>query len=364
MQISMDVVIPTVRLDPLFLCALLDLPTPEGLTLRYYVVIDQPATRIPAALASVFARDGVTLLINGGNHGAAESRNRGFAAGNGQFVLFLDDDVIPEPGILGEYVTAISADVQESPGYIGVTRFPPPVNSFTSGVWMSDMLTFFDMAAHRPSLEWGVTANLCVRRAYVSGTPFRSVFPKGGGGEDIDLCLRMRAKAGRAFRAVPTAVVHHPWWNNGARSYSRFFRWAYGDSQLPALHPRLRYLDFPTLPELWLVILLLMPLLKWEQAAVSAAILLLGSTVIDFAVDYIAFSLSREWRSPVSSAEATVIRLSNDLGRLVAHVRHLRIRGLLERFEYFGTGESIGYERSISASKFLCWSILAWVLVA
>lgn len=362
--VSFDVVIPTVRLDPSYLCTLLNLPHPHNVTVRYYVVVDQPDSRIPDTLRDLFDRPGVTLLLNEHNCGAAESRNRGFLAGEGQFVLFLDDDVIPEPALLGEYHAAISCDARESPGYVGVTRFPPPVNRFTGGVCASDMLTFFDLAAHRPILEWGVTANLCVRRSCVVGVPFRPGFPRRGGGEDIDFCLRLRDAAGLPFRAVPTAVAHHPWWNDGARSYDRFYRWAYGDSRLPALHLCHRYLNFPTIPELCLVLLLLMPVFVMRGMVPAAGLFLVGAAVIEFLVDYLKLCLRRPGTNLLISVEATVIRLSNDLGRLASHVEQLRMRGVLERFDYFGTGESITYERIVSGTKFLAWLILACMLFA
>jgi len=362
--VTVDVVIPTIRLDPVFLRGLLHLPIPPGVRLRYFVVVDQAAARIPGELRSLLRRDCVTLLVNETSRGAAESRNRGFAAGNGEFVLFLDDDVVPASSLLSEYLSAIAADVAGSPGYVGVTRFPPPINGFTRGVLASDVLTFFDLAAKRPWMEWGVTANLCVRRSYVVGVPFDPSFPRGGGGEDIDFCLRMRDLAGRPFRAVPSAEVRHPWWNEGTRSYSRFFRWAYGDSRLPRLHPRHRYLNFPTLPELWFLLLVAMPVLGWRGMAPEAGLFLVGSAAAEFFVDYAKLCVRNPGTSLLSSIEATVVRLSNDLGRLVSHAKHMRITGLLERFDYFGTGESIAYERTVSGAKFLCWAVLACVVFA
>jgi GT2 family glycosyltransferase len=361
-QVTLDVVIPTARLDPVLLGQLLGIAIPPGLHARFIVVVDRPHASLPPLLWEILGRDDVTLLINEEPRGAAESRNRGFAAGQGEFVLFLDDDVVPGPGLLSAYLVAICADDHESPGYVGVTWFPPPVNRFTRGIWASDMLTFFAAAAERAHLGWGVTANLCVRRACVHGTPFSPLFPRLGGGEDVDFCLRLQNQAGKPFRSVPDAVVHHPWWNEGKRSYRRFFRWAYGDSQLPALHPHHRFLDFPTLPELWLCLLLLLPWFVWRGLVVEAGLFLAGSMIVELVVDYVALSLRHGGLNPASSAEATVICLSNDLGRLMRHVRHLRVAGLLERFDYFGTGESIAYERTVNGAKFLGSVALAWVL--
>ncbi|HEX6913194.1 MAG TPA: glycosyltransferase, partial [Longimicrobium sp.] len=315
-------------------------------------------------LREVFERAGVTVLVNGDTLGAAESRNRGFVAGRGELVLFLDDDVVPEPTLLEAYLAAIRSDADASPGYVGVTRFPPPINSFTHGVHVSDMLTFFDIAAEREWLSWGVTANLCVRRSCVAGIPFDPVFPRSGGGEDVDFCLRLKEAAGKPFRSVPAAVVHHPWWNQGARSYRRFFRWAYGDSRLPVRHPRFRYLGFPTLPELCLVLLLTVPFLAWRGLAVQAALVAAGALAVEFVVDYVELRLRRPGTTLAASAEATLIRFANDLGRLWSHVRHFRFGGLLERFEYFATGESIGYERRVAGAKFLCWLGVGYVVLA
>lgn len=161
---------------------------------------------------------------------------------------------------------------------------------------------------------------------------------------------------------MPRAVVRHPWWNGGARSYARFFRWAYGDSHLPSLHPRHRYRNFPTLPEVWFGLVLLVPIFASRDLVLSAGLFLIGSAAIEFVVDYMKLSLRRLGTDPVSSVEATVVRLSNDMGRLASHVRHLRFAGLLERFDYFGTGESIHYERIVSGAKFLAWLVLACVL--
>lgn len=362
MQVTLDVVIPTARLDPVLLRQLLGIAIPARIHPRFFVVVDRPRASVTPELWDLLGRDDVTLLINEEARGAAESRNRGFAAGKGEFVLFLDDDVIPGPRLLDAYLAAIQADEHESPGYVGVTRFPPPVNRFTRGIWASDMLTFFAAAADRPALAWGVTANLCVRRACVHGTPFSSRFPRLGGGEDVDFCLRLRDCTGKPFLSVPDAVVYHPWWSNGTRSYRRFFRWAYGDSQLPALHPRHRFLNFPTLPELWLCLLLLLPWFAWRGLMVEAGLFLVGSLMVEFAVDYVELCIRHGGMNPASSAEATVICLSNDLGRLTRHVQQLRVAGLLERFDYFGTGESIPYERAVGGAKFLGCLVLAWVL--
>lgn len=361
---TIDVVVPTVRMDSASLSAILALRAPPGAILHFYVVVDSPGVD-EAGLSRLPKRGNVTVLVNERNMGAAESRNRGMNAGSGEFVLFLDDDVVPERHLLDAYLRAIAEDPQPYPGYVGVTQFPAVVNRFTAGVRTSDILTFFDLAKSRGFLAWGVTANLCLRRGAVRDVRFGRGFPKAGGGEDIDFCLRIAGCRGLAFRCVPDAVVTHPWWANGKRSYRRFFRWAFGDSLLPQLHPRLKYRNAPSLAELTVVALLLFPFILYSAQLVSYILCIVGMVLVDLSLEY-----ARLWvrgiRVPTTVvAEAAFIRYVNDLGRVAGNLRRGRLLGLTERFDYFGTGESIEHERRIAFAKLAGWIVLlAAILVA
>ncbi|CAM9495189.1 unnamed protein product, partial [Pylaiella littoralis] len=81
---------------------------------------------------------------------------------------------------------------------------------------------------------WGVTANLCVSGR--SGDIwFNQAYPKTGGGEDVDFCLRIRQRFGPdAIVAVPGAVATHPYWNNPIR---QMWGWARGDTLCLSFHP-------------------------------------------------------------------------------------------------------------------------------
>ena len=48
---------------------------------------------------------------------------------------------------------------------------------------------------------------------------------------------------------MPYAAVRHGWWGDGRRSYTRFARWAWGDSRMPSMHPAWRYYCLPNLSE-------------------------------------------------------------------------------------------------------------------
>ena len=106
------------------------------------------------------------------------------------------------------------------------------------------MTTFFLSPA------WGVTANLMVCGSRFNHTiNFKDIYPKTGGGEDIDFVYQHKAfyphLGKRAIVAVPEAVVHHPWWKNGNVCYSQINGWAKGDSICLTEWPEKTFLTCP-----------------------------------------------------------------------------------------------------------------------
>jgi hypothetical protein len=68
------------------------------------------------------------------------------------------------------------------------------------------MTFFYDVARRMAQPPWGVTANLCIRSR--AGVWFSDAYPRSGGGEDVDFCLRLKDM----LVAVPEARVTHPFW--------------------------------------------------------------------------------------------------------------------------------------------------------
>jgi GT2 family glycosyltransferase len=366
MDITFDVVIPTTRLVPERLVQLLRVheSVPQA-KVSYYIVVDLPGADLHALEALVQDRADVTLLRNETWLGAHGTRNRGIDAGKSELIVLLDDDVVPSPGLLAAYIAAIIA-APTSPGYVGVTRFPAAHDHFTQGIVASDILTFFDLAEKQPHMPWGVTANLCLRRSALGDVRFSNAFPKAGGGEDIDLCLRLARRGGRggqAFVSVPEAWVEHPWWTDGRGSYRRFFRWAFGDSRLPALHPQHRYWNAPMLPEALLLLIIAWMLGPPISLSVGAAVLLalVGTELV---VDYGKLWCRGRRVSLRVALESTIIRLTNDLGRLMGNFSRGRLWGLFERFDYFCDRVHVAGERRVAVTKLVGWlvavTLIAW----
>ena len=345
--IQLDIVIPSFRADVRVLESICNLDCPSGLERRIIIVLDDPTHPVPEELEAWKRLPDITIIRNSENLGANGSRNRGIEETSAEWILLLDDDIVPEPNLLHIYAKAIWERGDNVPGFVGITRFPDPVNSFTEGVVASDILTFFDLAEYKEEMSWGITANLLVKREAMAEHRFRQCFPKEGGGEDIDLCLEIIRTTGTKFATEPNAVVHHPWWNGGRRSYRRFSRWAYGDSQLPELHPQHRWRNFPNTAELLMSLLLvILPLISltdtppWKPVLAAC-----GLIVGDWVTEWIRLCTAKSIRNPIIAIESSLVRFSNDLGRVRAVLESFKPWRITERFDYSTTGEWIGGER-------------------
>lgn len=361
MVTKIDIVVPTLRLDLKRIVKIINLPVPSGMTVNYFIIVDRDIKESKEFIMRLADAKGVTIITNGRTLGGHESRNKGFEQGSAEYVLFLDDDVIPDSRLLKSYKRAIDEN-SAAIGFVGITKFPHPVNSSTNGVVASDILTFWDIAKTRPRVAWGVTANLLVKRDAVSHTRFLTFFPKGGGGEDVDFCLRIVERSVKWFVSVPDAFVVHPWWGSGSRQFRRFARWAFGDSRLPSLHPKFRFRNAPNLVEsliLGSILLGGLSLIGFLPANVLPT-WIVSVIVLEFLSE--AVRLQHRQITFVTSIEATLVRLSNDLGRLLGNLSRGHITGFTERFDFFATQESIKYERKVAVVKFLLFLLPAALL--
>lgn len=347
---SIDVVIPSIRLDTERLLEALYMEVPPGVDLRYYIVSDNRDLQ-----SGEFEHNGnpVRVIVNTENLGAPLSRNVGLDAGAGRYVLFIDDDVVIPPDILRPYLDAIRED-PNAPGYIGPTLFPDPVNSFTRGIVASGMLTFFELPASPRRMSWGTTSNLMVRRSAVGDVRFSAAFPKHGGGEDIDFCLRVAANAGRWFGTVPEAEVRHPWWRGASRSYARFFRWALGDSRLVRRHPQYAYWDVPDVVETLAFGAAIAGCLAIAGAVPPAVVGVWAGLVVcsEFAVEQAQVRSHHPKSSVAAALEAAAIRISNEMGRFLGPLSRGDASCVFRRFDFVGTGEWIPLERRFTRTKF------------
>lgn len=386
--LTLDVIIPSYRVDLKFLDPILQLRPPKTCSVMFIIIVDNPNSPSLNLLQQKYGADPfVRIRVNKANLGASASRNRGMKESAADWIHFLDDDVAPDEDLLVQTAKVI----REHPdvvGFIGTSKFPTASKVFTTAIHLADVTYFWDIARKKPEdgdLPWGVTANLIARRN-PDGVEFDLIFPKTGGGEDIDFCRKKRdwmvAKSGRgSFRAAGAVVVTHPWWNNGRPSFWRFYGWAKGDGALVKLYPQFRYRDFaPSSGETFLFCLLgflfglLVPLHSTRRGE-RVSLPLCGALAVVLAnVSHSAYKAAfpdyDRWkfqqctvtgpRYALAVIVSALIRVASEVGRTVGMLERGEILCIGARFDWFAGGggrDPIVNERRSSLQRFALFII-------
>ncbi|MFI5890097.1 glycosyltransferase family 2 protein [Actinoplanes sp. NPDC051513] len=184
---SFTIVIPTVGRPSLTrLLAALDRPADV-------LVVDDRRDKSPQLDVPAW----VTVLP-GPARGPAAARNLGWQTAETEWVAFLDDDVVPEPGWLDRLAEDLAAAPEEAGGVQGELRVPLP-----SGRRRTD---WERVTAGLATGEW-ITADMAYRRAALARSGgFDERLPRAFR-EDAELAFRVR-RAGWSLRRGARRVTH------------------------------------------------------------------------------------------------------------------------------------------------------------
>jgi GT2 family glycosyltransferase len=190
--VRFSVVIPTRNRDEtLARCLTNLLKQREQIPIQIVVTDDGGSASTRHMIASTFSGAQWTA---GPQRGPAANRNHGATLATGDFIVFLDDDVEPDPDLLSGYRAAIVPDVNV---YEGRTTCLAGIHS---------------PLEHAPANEtggWLWSCNMMVRRTFwQSFGGFDEEFPYPNM-EDVAFRERLR-EAGERFVFVPGAAVDHP----------------------------------------------------------------------------------------------------------------------------------------------------------
>ncbi|MFQ6126868.1 MAG: glycosyltransferase [Candidatus Heimdallarchaeota archaeon] len=333
---KISVIIPISRQNS-NLTTLLSLQAKHASAVEFILVIDNPTETFVAWVNNQIRQSSceAKVVVNERNLGAAASRNTGLDHAVGDLIIFLDDDIIPQHDLLDQHLKALDSD--QYLGALGFTKIPFDLNKiFERAIDKTGFSYAYTMSQICPTHSWGPTCNLSIVRKYLTNESMRfdSIFPKEGGGEDVDLCWRLKQTYQKAFKGLPAAKALHPPWEGIKGNYKRFNRWGKADVPLFLRHTTRRYRDFPNFMEFQLILMfLLVPLLFWFQ---WGQILLFFGTQLLLAFGlcslHEAFVLKT---NPVTAAVALSTVLSHELGRIEALFRMGRPWFLFTRTLYF-----------------------------
>jgi GT2 family glycosyltransferase len=134
------------------------------------------------------------------NRGRAMARERGWREARGEVIVFLDDDVVPEPHAITRMVEAL--DVADG---VGATILPLDVKPVIAHYMHVDgIVNHYERAGNA---LWLITAAAAFRREALDRIGgFDVAYEQAG--EDVDLTLRL-VESGGTIRIEPDAVVYH-----------------------------------------------------------------------------------------------------------------------------------------------------------
>lgn len=262
MKHSIDVIIPSYRLNEEFLNPIFNLNHPENFSVNFFLIADNPDIKISESLKHCIDLNKVNLIVNKENLGFSKTRNVGIEAGVSDWILFLDDDIIPDKDLLINYGNAIINN-PTSLGFVGVTNFPKPTNSVTRALVLNGLISAFKYALNKSELTWAPTANMAFNRLLLGNRRFLESLKNGG--EDIELLARNSLENNKKYSSLSNAVAIHPWWDFGKMQTKRMFRYgmATGDIMNTAHIKDYTYRDFTNTSETSLILIisvfLLMP---------------------------------------------------------------------------------------------------------
>ena len=400
--VCLDIVVPSYRTNnAAHLESIMRLRCSAPVYVKFWIVVDNPdeghVQDVQALAEQVnserFHKEGnyfVNVLHYGENRGASFARNLGYNYSTADWVLFLDDDVVPDGHILDAYVGAIRRYPQAKV-LVGHTELPVATNTWTKMLRTCNIMFFYGISKHVDVPPWGVTANLLVRGSRHNSTiQFKSLFPKTGGGEDIDLCFKFKEwyqekhghGRGHVVVGVPGATAHHSWWKDGSICYGQINGWAWGDSLCITEWPEKCFWSFPNWIEY--VLFVLVPLAvryDWEACLFAALLVSVGEHVL-LTMKYYASACRHVgpgrqgggigaicraflYRTFVAYGAGTILSFQ-EVTRVVAHVSRGHLHCIGRRVDWNdGQDPRIKLDTQLgSLLKFMLYVCLTWTSVS
>jgi GT2 family glycosyltransferase len=145
--------------------------------------------------------------------GASAARNAGWRAAAAGVVLFVDDDILADPGLVAEHAAAHAAEPDERTAVLGDVRWAAWIRVTPFMRWLDAGGLQFDYAGLRDGEDagWGrmYTANVSLKRRLLErlGGFDEAVFPYLY--EDLDLARRAHDAGGLVVRYRRAASAEH-----------------------------------------------------------------------------------------------------------------------------------------------------------
>lgn len=189
------------------------------------IVLDQSDDGTTAAAIAALADPAVRLLPSR-LRGAANARNAGIEASQGDVIAFTDDDCRVAPDWAHSIARLFASDPQAAV-VCGRVRVPPEVAAYGYAASFEPDVREWKGRFPPPGRDWGITANFAVRRdVFAAVGRFDSLLGTGAplvSGEEPDFLFRVLKAGFKVVNASEVVVDHFGARAHGAES-SRLWR--------------------------------------------------------------------------------------------------------------------------------------------
>ena len=331
---SLDVIIPSYRFDQneQLIAAIVSLIQPTDWNIQFYLIADHPTAAIPASIQQLIDDNRLHFYRNESNRGLSYTRNRGIELSAGEWMLFLDDDIVPAPELLLQFTNAILKEPTAT-AFGGVVKLPAPVNDFTQALTDNGYAHYFQLAAIEKELPWLVGACMMYRRNKIGDIRFSELFGNDGG-EEVDFAIQVKKKSGGRFLAVPSAIVEHPWWHDGRPDFGRPFRYSRGNYWLITRHPSFAQWRFSNTTEMIFLLILFTPLSLMAGVSLinwlGIMVCLITADAILYVIKQFKHKSSWSWKQ---WGYGWLVKIAEQLGYLTCCLQHGYLQGLWQKFD-------------------------------
>jgi GT2 family glycosyltransferase len=235
-----SLVIPTLGRHALLRRVLdrLDRQTAPAESFEIVVAADAKEERLDVLEDIAAGRPYAARVEHAARPGASSARNAGWRAAATPLVLFIDDDILPEPPLVAEHLDWHERHPEETVGVLGHVRWADELKVTPFMRWLEHGIQFDYPNIVGTEAGWGrfYTANASVKRSLIERVGGFEEERLPFGYEDLDLALRMHEHGFRLLynRAAEAEHVHPmdiEFWKR------RVARIAVSERQFAAMHP-------------------------------------------------------------------------------------------------------------------------------
>lgn len=310
---------------------------PEGVPFDVVVVDDSQGEERRRIVESCRELPFVTYVD--GPRVVAAKRNLGVANAAADYIVFLDSDCLASPAFLRAHYAASARSATCDGRPIGAVAGPTLLDGDPPDWWwrVADFSAIYDAPYNWPArhseVYWAATNNLAVRRdVFESLGGFDENTFTVVGGEDVELCLRLR-RHGYTIACSPAALVIHARSHvrGGRAMLAKMFLYGRSTAYITTRHPDSA--EFYANP---VSVLAAFALGTSAVAGVRRALALAGPAAAAWWLWDAARLMSyRDERRPGLAAAAVLMEWTFDAGIVAEAVKRGDLRWLAKRFRFF-----------------------------